>query len=189
MRKRLTELCLAGAAIALLATGCGETGQAEPTAAVGALTTSTSTGANVAMWDPCTAPASALSAAGLNPAVEDRDVAGIAFPDWRVCTWVDNSGTAYRLSLASTPITLEQARSRTDYTDYVDLSVGGLPSLRMQPLAKSSSRQTTCIIATQTANGVVEFILGLTQASKATLNACTEVQRLADSLIRSVPGA
>ncbi|WP_084727877.1 DUF3558 family protein [Rhodococcoides yunnanense] len=61
----------------VLVTGCGRGIDGTPVAGIPA-----------EPWDPCTIPAQAIEATGLDPKVADHGWgAGISVPDWARCTW------------------------------------------------------------------------------------------------------
>ncbi len=176
------------AVVGVLVGGCGgdEPGEtAQPgTTAVTAPTSSADPDAG--LWDPCTLPDSALSAAGINPATKKQDVAGVDFEGWKVCGWKDAANT-YNFSAASTTHSLSEARSRSDYTDFVDTTVGGRKALQSRPAG--SAHDLTCYISIEVGGGVVEFDVANRASVKTAGDPCAEVRRLAEAFVPFVPTA
>ena len=171
--------------VGALVSGCDEAEpvQTAPPATTAAAAT-TSADPSAGLWDPCTLPDSALSAAGLNTATKEKDVAGVAFEGWKVCKWLDTTKKAYSLTVGSTNHTLEEARARTDYTDYVDTTVASHRALQSRPVGTA---RDACYLSVQVPQGMVEFQVRVRVAAKDTVDPCTEAQRLAASLAEHLP--
>ncbi len=174
------------AVVGVLVAGCGgeePTKTAQPgTTAVTAPTSSADPSAG--LWDPCTLPDSALSAAGLNPSTKEKDIAGVAFEDWKVCGWQDANKT-YTFTAASTNHTLDEARSRTDYTDYVDTTVGSMKALQSRPTG--ASNDLACYLSIEVPGGMVDFSVGNRVSAKNAGDPCSEVRRLSETFASYLP--
>ncbi len=173
--------------VGALVSGCDEAEpvQTAPPATTAAAAT-TSADPSAGLWDPCTLPDSALSAAGLNTATKEKDVAGVAFEGWKVCGWQD-SNKSYTLTVASATHTLAEAKARTDYTDYVDTMVGTRKALQSRPVG--ATHDLTCYMSIEVPTGVVEFDVRNRASVKTASDPCAEVRRLSETLAPHVPGA
>ncbi|MEV6359918.1 DUF3558 domain-containing protein [Nocardia asteroides] len=166
--------------------GCGDT---EPITAQPSSTTAAAAPTNAdpaaGLWDPCTLPDSELSAAGLNPSTVKKDVAGVAFEDWKVCSWQD-SGKQYTFTMFATGHTLNEVKQRADYGEFVDTSVGTRPAVQYR--TAGSSHDYSCSIAAQAPFGFIDFDVLVRHSARTTApEPCAEVRRLAESLAVSVP--
>ncbi len=178
------------AVVGVLVAGCAgdepiETAQ-PGTTAVTAPTSSADPDAG--LWDPCTLPDATLTAAGLNPATEEKDVAGVKFEDWKVCSWTDSKKT-YTFGVFTTSHTLDEVRQRPDYGDFVDAELGGKKALQYR--STGSRRDFSCSVAVQQpGGGMVDFdVLVRHSARDLAAEPCAEVLRLAELLIVDVPSS
>lgn len=176
------------AVVGVLVGGCGgdepsETAQ-PGTTAVTAPTSSADPDAG--LWDPCTLPDSALSAAGINPTTKEKDVAGVKFEGWKVCSWLDDTKKAYSFTVSATDHTLDEARARTDYTDFVETTVGSRPALQSRPAGTS---RDGCFLSVQAPDGLIEFHVRVRQSARDTVEPCNETQRLATNLADYLPSS
>ncbi len=171
------------AVVGVLVGGCGRDEPRE-TAQQGTTAPTSSADPDAGLWDPCTLPDSALSAAGINPATKKHDVAGVDFEGWKICGWKDAANT-YNFSAASTTHSLSEARNRSDYTDFVDTTVGGHKALQSRPAG--SAHDLTCYLSIEVGRGVVEFDVANRASVKTTGDACAEVQRLTEAFVPFVP--
>ncbi|MGS2806056.1 DUF3558 domain-containing protein [Nocardia sp. MW-W600-9] len=171
--------------VGALVSGCNdaEPVQTAPPATTTAAT-STSVDPSAGLWDPCTLPDSALSAAGLNTSTKEKDVAGVAFEGWKVCAWQDGKKT-YTFTAASGKHTLDEARSRTDYTGYVDTTVGSFKALQSRPVG--ASNDLACYLSIEVSGGMVDFSVGNRVSAKNPGDPCAEVRRLSEAFVSYLP--
>ncbi|MGA9871492.1 MAG: hypothetical protein WBQ44_10175, partial [Rhodococcus sp. (in: high G+C Gram-positive bacteria)] len=97
---------------ALLATGCGGNVEGAPVADTPA-----------EAWDPCSIPADAIAATGLNPEISERGWGkGIEVVDWRRCVWQSPDGVGqYSLTvLYSNSSTVEDFKANAQYVDFFE---------------------------------------------------------------------
>lgn len=172
--------------VGALVSGCND---AEPTKV--ALPSSTAAAAptnadpDAGLWDPCSLPDASLTAAGLNAATEKKDVTGVTFEDWKVCSWQD-SNKQYTFTMYATRHTLPEIKQRTDYGEFVDTSVSGREAVQYRSVG--SSHDYSCSIAVKAPFGFVDFdVLNRHSARNTAPEPCAEVRRLAEALIVSVP--
>ncbi|MFI9534996.1 DUF3558 domain-containing protein [Nocardia fusca] len=138
-------------AAGLLAAGC----TAETNGTPAPVTT-----AAVPILNPCDEadlPASALKAAGLDPATKNVITdAPTGETSWRVCSWdpVDELAT-YRVELYSTSHTMDETRNRTDLSEFTDADIGGREGVTF--IEKSDTDRSRCRAAFAAEQG--SFIL------------------------------
>ncbi|WP_278262210.1 DUF3558 domain-containing protein [Nocardia sp. AG03] len=156
------------------------------TAAQPSTTAAPTTGADpdAALWDPCSLPDAALTAAGINTATREKDIAGVEFEGWKVCGWKD-SATRYGFTVASGAHTIEEARARTDYTDFADLTIGPRPALRSRPAG--SAYEYSCYITVSVPHGLVDFDVLNRHSANNPPDPCVEVERLARAFVTYLP--
>ncbi|MFI5501272.1 DUF3558 domain-containing protein [Nocardia asteroides] len=167
--------------------GCGDT---EPVTTQPSSTTAaaapTSVDPAAGLWDPCTLPDSALSAAGLNTSTKEKDVAGVAFEGWKLCKWQDARKT-YTFTAASGNHTLDEARNRTDYTGHVDTTVGSYKALQSRPVG--AANDLACYLTIEVSGGIVDFSVGNRVSAKNAGDPCAEVHRLSEAFLSYLPRA
>ncbi|GAD86816.1 DUF3558 domain-containing protein [Nocardia asteroides] len=168
-----------------VAGGCSdpEPVQTAPTSS-GTTVATTSADPSAGLWDPCTLPDSAISAAGLNTSTKEKDVAGVAFEGWKVCGWQD-SGKTYTLTAASTTHTLADARARTDYTSFAETTLGTHRALVSRPIG--ASHDLACYFSIEVGTGLVEFDVQNRASVKTAGDPCAEVQRLSEAFEPYLP--
>ncbi|MBW0275566.1 hypothetical protein ATM97_19260 [Nocardia sp. MH4] len=172
--------------VGALVSGCDEAEpvQTAPPATTAAAAT-TSADPSAGLWDPCTLPDSALSAAGLNTATKEKDVAGVAFEGWKVCGWQDSAKT-YSFTIYASSHTLDEVRSRADRTDFVTVRVGPYEGLQYRP--SGSAHDAGCFISLPIGSQMVDFsVLNRHSARAVAKEACQETRRIADALVQNVP--
>ncbi|MET8872276.1 DUF3558 domain-containing protein [Nocardia sp. NPDC004604] len=175
---------------ALLLAGCnGDSTDGKPTVVTSSAPRSTaaataSVDPEAAIWDPCTIPDSAISALGLNTSTKDNKVAGVDFTGWKVCSWLSVPKT-YTLGVLSSEHTLQEARQRTDYVDYMSTTVGSRPALQFrQP---GTRHDMTCWLAVEVPHGMVEFDVINRYGVDGAGEPCAEVSRLSEALAKYLP--
>ncbi|MEV0077980.1 DUF3558 domain-containing protein [Nocardia neocaledoniensis] len=137
------------------------------------------------LWDPCTLPDSALSAAGIDTSTEEKDVARVDFEGWNVCAWKDVAKT-YTLTMYSTAShAIEDVRARSDYTDFLDTTVSTFQALQSRPAG--SAHDYSCYISLEVPWGMVEFNVLNRHSAKNAGDPCVEVRRQAEALVGFVP--
>ncbi|MGK8510619.1 DUF3558 domain-containing protein [Nocardia asiatica] len=145
-----------GVVIALA--GCGDSTGDTPTSAASASATTSvatkSTDADAALWDPCGLPESAVSETGLDPAAKTKDVAGVDFTGWKVCSW---RATArwYSLGVLSGTPTMDEIRKRSDFEAFSPLTVGAHQAVQF--LDVGDAQRLNCTVAVQVPQGTVMF--------------------------------
>ncbi|MFD6221088.1 DUF3558 domain-containing protein [Nocardia asteroides] len=185
MRARRTVVPAIAVVVGGVIAGCGNTElvDVQPTGTTATAPTTADPAAG--LWDPCTLPDSAQSAAGLNSSTEQKDVAGVAFEDWKVCSWQD-SKKQYTFTMFATRHTLAEVKQRADYGEFVDTTVGTRAAVQYR--TTGSTHDYSCSIAAQAPFGFIDFDVLIRHSARDTApEPCTEVRRLAESLSTSAP--
>lgn len=161
--------------------GCeGNGGEAVPeTSVVATAAPTTSADPDAGLWDPCSLPDSAISGAGLDPATKVPDVAGVDFDGWKVCSW-QSSAKWYDLGVFSGTPTLQEVRSRDDFVNLTDHTVGNRAGVQF--LDAGDDLGLNCSIAVETPEGSVMFYLTTRYSIGKQGDPCTEVRQHADAL-------
>lgn len=168
--------------------GCGDT---EPVTAQPSSTTAAAAPTNAdpaaGLWDPCTLPDSALSAAGLNTSTKEKDVAGVSFEGWKVCSWRDTAKT-YSFAVYASTHSIDEVRARTDRTDFSPVRVGSYDGLQYRPAG--SARDSECFVSLTVGRQLIDFnVLNRHTARNVAKEACQETRRLAEALVQNVPAS
>ncbi|MGW6625718.1 DUF3558 domain-containing protein [Nocardia sp. NPDC055002] len=171
----------------LAVVGCGEQGTATPqTSSVSVAASPTSVDAEAKVWDPCSLPDSAVSDVGLNVQSKKKDVAGVDFTGWKVCSWMD-PGKQFSLAVMSSEHTLAESRARTDFSDWNSLAVGSHDALEFRQAG--ASHDLSCFVAVEVPAGSVMFRFQNRVSADNPLPPCPEARRLSAGLVQYLPTA
>jgi hypothetical protein len=102
------------------------------------------------LWDPCSLPDSAISAAGADPGSKDTNTFGAPQPGWKGCAW---SAGHYFLNVLVSVHTVDQVRASPLFHDVRDVNISGR---RAVSYYLQSSPPDNCIISIPTSKGLVE---------------------------------
>jgi hypothetical protein len=176
---------------ALVLAGCQDSTSPAPSTKGAASQTSTaaatkSADPDAALWNPCDLPDSVISATGLDPASKKKDVAGVDFDGWKVCSWRASAGW-YDLTIYSGTPTLEQVKQRSDFEAFTPRTVGAHEAVEF--LDVGDSKRLGCNIAIRVPQGTVLFDLSTRYSVGKQGEPCVEVRRHADDLARYLPGS
>ncbi|MFD6452665.1 DUF3558 domain-containing protein [Nocardia sp. NPDC060220] len=178
---------VAVAGLAVVGCGDGEQGTATPqTSGVSVAASPTSVDAEAKVWDPCSLPDSAVSDVGLNVQSKKKDVAGVDFTGWKVCSWMD-PGKQFSLAVMSSEHTLAESRARTDFSDWNSLTVGSRDALEFRQAG--ASHDLSCFVAVEVPAGSVMFRFQNRVSADNPLPPCPEARRLSAGLARYLPTA
>ena len=177
----------------LVLAGCSNVGDGEtsPTRTSHIAQTSTGSGpisASInasAPWDPCTLPDSAISAAGLNPTSKEKDVVGVGFDGWKVCSWRADAKWYDFSILSGQQVTLEDVRKRPDYGGFAPRSVGTHQGIQFRDVGDSDNLE--CYIAIGLPQGVAMFKVLTRYGVPGAGDPCGEVGRVTDGLAQNLP--
>jgi hypothetical protein len=157
MRKWLTAIVAATCLIA----GCGSGVDGSAVAEVPA-----------ERWDPCSIPADAIAATGLDPALGGTGWGeGVQVDDWSRCVWEHvDGGLRYSFTaLTSTMFDSMDLRDNAQYRDFSQTAVGARTGSLHHYTSYSDSER--CGLVFDTRQGVVS--LSLTNEGTAPLDPCT----------------
>ncbi|MGM7644453.1 DUF3558 domain-containing protein [Nocardia sp. JW2] len=177
------------AAVGFVVAGCGsEQGAATPQPSqVSVAASPTSVDAEAKVWDPCSLPDSAVGGVGLNVGSKKKDVAGVDFSGWKVCSWSD-SAKQYTFSVMSSEHTLTESRQRTDeYTGWTELQVGAHQALEFRPIG--SANDVACYVSVEVPNGSVDFKVQNRVSAVGAPEPCGEARRLSTALVDYLPSS
>lgn len=178
------------AALGLVVAGCGggESGTAAPTTSgVSVAASPTSVDAEAKVWDPCSLPDSAISGVGLNVGSKKKDVAGVDFTGWKVCSWTD-ADKKYTFAVMASEHTLAESRQRTsEYTGWTDLEVGTHRALEFRPVG--SANDVACYISVEVPDGSVDFKVQNRVSAVGASEPCGEALRLSTALVQYLPAS
>ncbi|WP_194818519.1 DUF3558 domain-containing protein [Nocardia sp. XZ_19_385] len=176
--RRTTATIAALAGVVLVASGCGSKtdGKAGPT------TTDTSA-ATAALWDPCVQISeAALKQIGVDPATKESGVAGVEEPGWKVCSW---NNSDFNLGVFSTVRTVEEFKKKPDNTDFADVTIGGRTGLRFRQTFDKDDK--ICDLLFSTAQGTVDITVSNRVSSKNKVSPCERAGTAAEILMPGVP--
>ncbi|MGY0497353.1 DUF3558 domain-containing protein [Nocardia sp. FBN12] len=174
-------------AVGLAVAGCGsdEQGTAGPqSSAVSVAASPTSVDPEAKVWDPCSIPDSAVSGVGLNAGTRKNEVAGVDFTGWKTCSWQD-SAKQYTFSIMSSEHTLAESRTRTDFTDFTETTVGSHTALQLRPTG--ATYDLSCTLVVEVPNGSVMFSLLNRVSASSPPAPCQEARKLTDSFAQHLP--
>ncbi|WP_072806938.1 DUF3558 domain-containing protein [Rhodococcoides yunnanense] len=164
-------------AAVLLASACGNHVEGTPLA-----------GSPAEPWDPCSIPAQAIEATGLDPISKKEGwTEGIAVDEWALCTWqgnTPNSSYFFRV-LFSNQRDLEDIRFNPLYTDISTIAVGQHNWLQYR--SKAIPADSRCDVAFQTIEGVAAVAVEVLGGLPPLGTPCDIVYRHAYTLIEEFP--
>ncbi|MFE3289428.1 DUF3558 domain-containing protein [Rhodococcus sp. NPDC059234] len=135
-----------GAGLLLAGCGSGETdGKADAAGAAGE-----------PVFSPCDdIPDDAVTAIGVDPATQSRDILGVKQPGWNICGW---SGQRYSVSVFATNYKLQDVRSNSKNEEFADVVLGGRVGVQYRDVADSS--RENCDVAVESGGGAVLVSVG-----------------------------
>ncbi|MCC8929044.1 DUF3558 domain-containing protein [Rhodococcus sp. I2R] len=163
-------------AVATLLVGCGGGVEGSPLAAE--------------RWDPCSIPASAMEATGLDPTYVSAGWGeGISVPDWSLCTLRGPSeDPSYFFNVKSSESrTIAEARSDDSHLHGIDLAVGGRDAFKFR--TQMSRSITDCNIAVAVPPGVVVFSVDSMGTKEIGGDPCELVYKHTTELVSLLPPA
>lgn len=165
------------AAIALFLAGCS--GSTEGTAVADA---------PKEPWDPCSIPADAIAATGLNPEIK-RSGWGedIRLPDWNACLWGGPAIDEWYFFgvLSSTQFTVADLEKDSDLIGFSDVSFGSRNGVTFY--ARQIPQSERCEFAVDTENGTVRMYVDTMGGLEPRFSPCDVVVQQAESLLPYVP--
>jgi hypothetical protein len=185
---------LRGAALAMGAvvvlSGCedssGDTPKSTTPASVTTSAATKSADPDAALWDPCSLPESTISGTGLDGATKTKDVAGVDFTGWKVCSW---RATArwYSLGVLSGTPTMDDIRKRSDFEVFSPLAVGTRQAVQF--LDAGDAQRLNCTVAVEVPRGTVMFYVTTRYSVGKQGDPCVQARSHAQDLVSYLPGS
>lgn len=172
MRRRVLAL---GAA--LFVAGCGGGAEGSPVAEEQA-----------PVFEPCSIPADAIEATGLQTTTVDEGWSdGIEVDDWTRCVWesTDTRSSYFFRMLFSARHNLDDIRNNPVYTEMSDIRVGDHTWLQYK--FNSTARATRCNVAFGTTEGVAIAVVRLISQDTPGVDPCALVLHHAEDLSAYFP--
>ncbi|MFI1238606.1 DUF3558 domain-containing protein [Nocardia salmonicida] len=173
MKRAGTAMVIAGLAVVGLA-GCGS---GESTSK------GTTTTAKPVLWNPCTEISdAALTEVGVDPATEEKGVAGVPQSGWEICGW---EGRTFAITVYSTAKTADEFETKPGNVDFRDVTIAGRPGREFR--VEGASKQLDCDVVFPAGQGVVQLQV-LNRASLDGLtDPCVSLARVGETLAPTFP--
>ncbi|TCK00480.1 DUF3558 domain-containing protein [Nocardia alba] len=173
MKRAGTAIVIAGFAVVGLV-GC-DSGESTSKGA-------TST-AKPVLWNPCTEiPDAALTAAGVDPATEEKGVAGVPQPGWEICGWM---APKYGLTVYTSAKSLAEFEAKPGNADFADTTVAGRPARKFR--VAGDSRNLICDVVFETRDGVVQLEVMNRASLDGLEEPCVYLNSAASALVPTFP--
>ncbi|MFF0499120.1 DUF3558 domain-containing protein [Nocardia aobensis] len=181
----LSAVALVGMTVA----GCSSDSDAKPqtattTNAAGVVTTTAAVASNTS-WNPCSIPDADIAAAGLNPAKRHTDTDKYAqkFPGWDVCSWDSDNWIGLQV-FSTNAHAFDEVKSNTVlFSNPRPVDVGGRSAVMLDRTAIPDG----CVILFDVPGNPVEFELNPKLSAASTGDACAELTRIAEVLVKDLP--
>ena len=173
LKRAGTAVIVAGLAVVGLA-GC----DAGESSSNGATTT-----AKPVLWNPCTEISDdALTAAGVDPASEEKGVAGVPQSGWEICGWM---APKFGLTVYTTDKTLAEFEAKPGNVGFTDVTVAGRPGRRFK--VEGDRRNLICDVVFATRYGVVQLEVTNRASLDGLEDPCVYLNRAGDELVPTFP--
>jgi hypothetical protein len=171
---RVLRLAAAAALAATLA-ACG-TGTGTDSAPA------TSSAPVVELWNPCSLPAEAVAAAGLDPASRESGIGGVEQSGWRICSW---DGRAYSITVYSTGRSVADFETKPGNTDFRDVTVAGRTGRQFR--VQNGATDLKCDYVFPARQGVLQVALLASAVIDHPADPCVSLRRAADAIVPALP--
>ncbi|MEU4708888.1 DUF3558 domain-containing protein [Nocardia salmonicida] len=174
MKRAGTAMVIAGLAVVGLA-GCGS---GESTSK-GATTT-----AKPVLWNPCTEISdAALTEAGVDPATEEKGVAGVPQSGWEICGW---EGSNYALTVYTTDKPVSYFEQKPGNINFTDIAIANRQGRQFR--VQGDTRNLWCDVVFPSEQGVVQLAVGNSAIADGPLeDPCVYLQRAGAVLVPTFP--
>ncbi|MGW4742422.1 DUF3558 domain-containing protein [Nocardia xishanensis] len=173
-RRVMLALC---AAVVLVPAVAGCEGATE-----GTPTTSTSA-AQVALWNPCTeVPDGLLRQIGVDPATEESGVGGVHQSGWEICGW---KGARFYLTVFSTKRTVQEVRDKPGNVEFQDVDVAGRRGVQYR--VEGASKKLTCDVVFEAQQGALSVLISNNPVDDRPEDPCAVAKRAAAALTPIFP--
>ncbi|WP_431968082.1 DUF3558 domain-containing protein [Nocardia sp. bgisy134] len=148
----------------------------------GAATTSTSA-AQAALWNPCTeVPDDLLRQIGVDPATEEKGLAGVDQSGWEICTW---AAPKYYLTIFSSDRTEQEIRNKPGNVDFEEIQIAGRGGLRYR--VEGAGKALDCDTAFSAQQGSISVKVGNKPSQNGHVDPCALSARAAEYLVSEFP--
>lgn len=135
-------------------------------------------------FSPCDdIPDDTLRAAGVDPATESRDILGVEYPGFNVCSW---DGPGYFVGIFATKNSMEEIRSNVRNEAFDEVTVGQRSAVTYREVSDLDRRR--CDVAVDSADGVVLVNIMFPGVEAVTEEPCLLAVRTASALDEHLPG-
>jgi hypothetical protein len=165
---------VAGLCAVLAVAGCSKSQPGAPQA-------SATTLSEGQLWDPCSLPDSAISAAGADPGSKDTNTFGAPQPGWKGCAW---RAGHYFLNVYVTNHTLDEISRIPKFRDVQDVNVSGRRAISYY---LESSPPDNCIISIPTSGGLVEVDVNQAAGDPSAGDYCGIAEKSEQALDGTIP--
>ncbi|MEU4648094.1 DUF3558 domain-containing protein [Nocardia fluminea] len=173
MKRAGTAMVVAGLAVVGLV-GCDS---GEPTSK-GATTT-----AEPVLWNPCTEISdAALSEAGVDPATEEKGVAGVPQSGWEICGW---GGPNYSITVYTTNKLVDEFEQKPGNVDFRDVTIAGRTGREFK--VTGASKDLGCDVVFPANQGVVQLQIFNSALKTGLDDPCTYLERVGEVLVPIFP--
>ncbi|MFD8102592.1 DUF3558 domain-containing protein [Nocardia fluminea] len=174
MKRAGTAMVVAGLAVAGLV-GCDS---GEPTSK-GATTT-----AKPVLWNPCTEISdAALTEAGVDPATEEKGVAGVPQSGWEICGW---GGPDYSITVYTTDKPVSYFEQKPGNVNFTDVTIADRQGSQFR--VQGDARNLWCDVVFPSEQGVVQLAVGNSAIANGPLeDPCVYLQRAGAVLVPMFP--
>lgn len=139
--------------------------------------------APVELFDPCTGiPDDALQSAGVDPASEERGIAGVDQSGWKICTW---KGARYYITVFSTGRTVSEFEQKPGNVDFRDVTIAGRNGREFR--VAGASKELGCDVLLPAQQGVLQLRITNKASSGNPEDPCSVINRVGDSVIPVLP--
>ncbi|WP_159849591.1 DUF3558 domain-containing protein [Nocardia sp. CY41] len=175
MSRRITLVLLIGV-LAAGVVGCGDTSSGTPTAG-------SSTTAAQALFNPCTGvPDEALRKAGVDPATEEKGIAGVDQSGWEICRW---KGSRYSMTVFSTGRTVAEFEKKPGNVEFQDITVAGRDGRQFR--VEGASKGLLCDVLFSAPQGVIQLRVSNLAGLDHHEDPCTTLYRVGESIVPVLP--
>ncbi|WP_308165309.1 DUF3558 domain-containing protein [Nocardia noduli] len=137
----------------------------------------------VELFDPCTGiPDDALQSAGVDPASEERGIAGVDQSGWKICTW---KGARYYITVFSTGRTVSEFEQKPGNVDFRDVTIAGRNGREFR--VAGASKELGCDVLLPAQQGVLQLRITNKASSGNPEDPCSVINRVGDSVIPVLP--
>ncbi|MBC7304645.1 MAG: DUF3558 domain-containing protein [Nocardia sp.] len=145
--------------------------------------TGATTTAKPVLWNPCTEiPDAALTQAGVDPATEEKGVAGVAQSGWEICGW---GGPDYSITVYTTNKPVDEFEQKPGNVDFRDVTIAGRTGREFK--VTGASKDLGCDVVFPANPGVVQLQIFNSALKTGLDDPCTYLERVGEVLVPIFP--